>query len=321
MKSLFKRMVVIGAVVSICSVFSAAFGADVKFVTIGTAAPGGTFYVLGVGMADVINKNVKGFKATAITTGGAMENLRLLGDGKINVGLSNIRSHSQAYLGLKPFTKAYEEIRKGFFIGTYVYHIATTPKTGIKTVYDLKGKTVSLGTSGSIAYAVGSYVLKVHGIDISDVKVKYIGPSEAVDALRDGIIDAFTQYSALPSPAVNALAARGDVVLVVADRKKLDEAQAKERYLSFTVPARTYKGQDQDVAALAVVGTADFNVKDDEDFVYQVTKAIVENTAALKQVHPAGGNIRLLTKEEADISPLVFHPGVLKYSKEAGIKY
>lgn len=321
MKTLFKKVAVICIVISLCPVFSLAFGADVQFVTIGTAAPGGTFYILGVGMADVVNKNLKDFKATAITTGGALENLRLLGTGKINVGLSNIRSHSKAYLGQKPFDKSFKDIRKGFFIGTYIYHVATKEKTGIKTIYDLKGKTISLGTSGSIAYAVGKYLLQLHGIDIKEVKVRYINPSEAVDALIDGIIDAFTQYSALPSPAINALTAREKVVLVAADRKKLDEAQRRERYSSFTVPARTYKGQDQDIPALAVVGTADFNKTDSIDFVYQVTKAIVENTATLKYVHPAGGNIRLLTKEEAEISPLPFHPGVLKYAQEAGIKY
>lgn len=321
MKTMIKNIICVLCLVSIPFIAFSASASDVKFVTIGTAAPGGTFYILGVGMADVINKNLEDFKATAIATGGALENLRLLGTGKINLGLSNIRSHSQAYLGQKPFDKSFEDIRKGIFIGTYVYHVATREKTGIKTIYDLKGKTISLGTSGSIAYAVGKYLLKLHGIDIKEVKVRYINPSEAVDALIDGIIDAFTQYSALPSPAINALTAREKVVLVAGDRKKLDEAQKRERYSSFTVPARTYKGQDQDIPALAVVGTADFNKKDSIDFVYRITKAIVENTATLKYIHPAGGNIRLLTKEEAVISPLPFHPGVLKYASEVGLKY
>jgi len=321
MKTLFRNFIGICWILSIFSFFPSAFAADVKFATIGTGTPGGTFYVLGVGMADVVNKNLKGFKTTAITTGGALENLRLLGDGKISVGMSNIRSHSKAYLGQKPFDKSFKDIRKGFCIGTYVFHVVTKEKTGIRTIYDLKGKTVSLGTSGSIGYAVGKYLLKLHGIDIKEIKVRYINPAESVDALIDGMIDAFATFSALPGPAVNAFAARKRVVLVTADRKKLDQAQSIEKYSSFTVPARTYKGQDEDVPALAVVGTADFNKKDSTDFVYQITKTIIENTAFLKRVHPIGGKVRLLSAEESEISPVPFHPGILKYAKEVGIKY
>ena len=323
MKTMIKFIVCILSVLTISFGAFPASAADIRFATIGTAVPGGTFYVLGIGMADVINRTLKGanFKGNAITTGGALENMRLLGGGKIHMGLSNVGIHSKAYLGQRPFKKKYPDIRKGFNIGIYTLHLLTIEKTGIKTIHDLKGKTVSFGTSGSIVQSVGKYLLKLHGIDPNDVKRKFIGPSEAVDALTDGIIDAFASFSVIPSPAANALAARKKPVVIACDRDKLDEAQKKARYLSATVPSGSYKGLDKSTPALGVIGTVDFNKNDSTDFVYQITKAILQNTDSIKKVHPVGGMIRLLTKEEAKISPVPFHPGILKYAEEVGVKY
>jgi TRAP transporter TAXI family solute receptor len=323
MKTLSSIAIGISISLILCASPFFASAADEKFISIATAVPGGTFYVLGIGMADVINKELKdkNYHATAITTGGALENARLLGEGKVQVGLNNVGTHSKAYLGRKPFNKEYKNLTKGFGLGVYIFHILTTEKTGIKTVYDLRGKTVSFGTSGSIVQTVGKYVLTLHGIDVNDVKMKNIGPAEAVDALMDGIIDAFAQYSVIPSPAVNMLAARAKPVIVACDREKLKEAQETERYLSTSVPAGAYKGVDVTVPALGVVGTVDFNKNDGTEMVYDITKAILQNTEALKKVHPSGGLIHLMTKEEADTSPLPFHPGVLKYASEVGVKY
>ncbi|MFH1487661.1 MAG: TAXI family TRAP transporter solute-binding subunit [Pseudomonadota bacterium] len=323
MKTMTRYSICVFAILVFFFASFSAYGADVKFVTIGTAVPGGTYYVLGIGMADVINKTLEGanYKATAITTGGALENSRLLGDGKINLGLINVGTHSKAYLGQKPFKKEHKDIRMGFNIGVYILHFLTIEKTGIKSINDLKGKTISLGTSGSIVQSVGKYLLGLHGIKPDDVKIKFIGPAEAVEALTDGIIDAFAQYAVIPSPAVMALAAREKPVLIACDRDKLDIAQKEQRYLSATVPGGTYKGQTKDVPALGVIGTADFNKNDSADFVYQITKAVLENTEPLKKIHPVGGMIRLLTKEEGKISAVPFHPGAVKYAAEKGVKY
>jgi len=323
MKTMMKNIICILSLLSIPFIAFSASASDVKFVTIGTAAPGGTFYVLGIGMADVINRTLKdaNFKATAITTGGALENIRLLGDRKLQVGLSNIRTHSKGYLGQRPFKKQYKDIRKGVNIGNYMLHFLTMEKTGIKTINDLKGKTISLGTSGSIVQSIGKYLLKLHGVDPREVKIKFIGPAEAVDALTDRIIDAFAQLSVIPSPAAKAVQAREKMVIIACNREKLNEAQKTEKFLSSAFSAGSYKGQKEAVPGLGLVGTLDFNKHDSTDFVYQITKAIIENKESLKKVHPVGGMIRLLTKEEADVSPVPFHPGVLKYASEVGLKY
>ncbi|MBW2063456.1 MAG: hypothetical protein JRJ03_00855 [Deltaproteobacteria bacterium] len=163
-------------------------------------------------------------------------------------------------------------------------------------------------------------IFKENEITMSDSKI-HIGPAEAVDALIDGIIDAFAQFSVIPSPAANALAARANIVVIACDREKLDKAQRTARYLSATVPSGTYKGQKGVAPALGVIGTADFNKNDSADFVYQITKAILENTESLKNVHPVGGMVRSFTKEEAKISPVPIHPGVLKSANEPGIRY
>src|SRR5215469_13432746 len=57
-------------------------------VSIGTAGKGGFFYPLGTGIAAAISKNAPGLEATAIVTGGAAENMKLLHEKKVDLALA-----------------------------------------------------------------------------------------------------------------------------------------------------------------------------------------------------------------------------------------
>lgn len=58
-------------------------------LTIGTASSGGAFYTIGTGLAEVITQNVGPLNVTAEITGGSTENIRLVGEGESDLGLSN----------------------------------------------------------------------------------------------------------------------------------------------------------------------------------------------------------------------------------------
>jgi TRAP transporter TAXI family solute receptor len=82
------------------------------------------------------------------------------------------------------------------------------------------------------------------------------------------------------------------------------------------VPAGSVKGVDQDIPTFAFTTGIAVDPELDEELVYQMTKALVENWSdmglvmeSLKKVSPE----QLATKLGAD-----FHPGAAKYYKERG---
>ena len=62
-----------------------------QFLSVGTAPPGGAFFVVGSALAEVINETGAefGYSVTAEATSGSQENIRRLGSGELDFALSN----------------------------------------------------------------------------------------------------------------------------------------------------------------------------------------------------------------------------------------
>ncbi len=136
----------------------------------------------------------------------------------------------------------------------YYSYIITTPKTGIKTLNDLRGKTFSFtdpaSTSGNL---VPRYVLKNNGIDADkDLKATYVGSH---DLSLAAVLSGKVQAGAVASDTFDELLKEGkfqqsDVVIVsksfaipegpIAVRKELsqsDKNALQDAFLSITDPA------------------------------------------------------------------------------------
>jgi TRAP transporter TAXI family solute receptor len=300
--------------------FPSAF-AQKKRISIGGASKGGTFYPLAVGMAEIINKYLPEYNAIALETGGALENIRLVSKGEIEIGMANARDSTLGYMGQKPFTTPLKNLRVGFYLGTFILHIVTLEKSNIKTVEDLKGKVVNVGPPGSIVASTMEAILRLHNISIKEVRVRHMGYSESMDAMADGLIDAAALYSLIPSSAVNSLAVRQKVRLVSANEKILQAASSKENIVPYFVPPESYKGQSEGAFVWAVVSGTYYSEATSVEDVYKWTKTILEHKDELQKVHPMGKQARLLNKKELGISPIPLHLGVIKYAKEVGISY
>ena len=88
-------------------------------------------------------------------------------------------------------------------------------------------------------------------------------------------------------------------------------------YRVATIPGGMYKGNPDDVSTFGVGATFVTSTDVSEDVVYNVVKAVFDNFAQFKQLHPAFENL----KEEEMISDSLsapLHPGAEKYYKERG---
>lgn len=291
-----------------------------QFISIGTAPPGGVFYTIGGAISDVLNDNAgeASWRVTAESTGGSMENIRRLDTGDLQFAVSNASITYFAVRGEEGWEKAFDT-RSVMTLFPNVALFLTKQSSGIRTIGDLKGKRVAIGPEGAGFEYFVRPLLAAHGVSFDDFEDVYAGQQQCVDLLGDGSIDAAFLGGGVPTASITTAAASMDLHYIPFGEAELK--QLVETYPFFepaTIPAGTYRGQDQDFVGLDV-GSAHLitQASVSDDLVYSVTKTLYENRAALAEKHAAGKAIN--EKNAVKFIGTEFHPGSIRYFEEIGI--
>lgn len=304
-------------IVSFCLLLAAgAVSAQQKFIAIGTGGTAGTYYPLGGAMAEIWNKNIARMNATAQSTGASAANINLLKDGKVDVVIIQNDVGFYALNGVELFKdKPFKDLRGMACLYNETVQLVALESSGIKTVYDLKGKKVSVGAAGSGVEANARQILEAAGLSYADIKVQYLSFAESASNLKDGNIDAAFTTGGFPIAAISDLAISKKTVLVPVDKELLKKLMDKWSFYAPTVvPAGTYKGVDADVSSVAVKSMLAVSAKIDATLVYEMLKTMFDNGPRLVAAHAQGANIKLATALEGMSLPL--HPGAEKFYKE-----
>jgi TRAP transporter TAXI family solute receptor len=291
-------------------------------ISITTGGTGGVYYPMGGGMANILSKYVPGLTATAEVTGGSVDNLKLLGAGKTEVGFSMVDASYEAVQGIDKFKGNKIEVRTLMVLYPNKTHIVTVDGTGINKVADLKGKRVSTGSPGSGTEILALRILEAAGLDAKkDLKQERLGAAESAGAMKDRKIDAFFWSGGVPTAAVTDLAATPGIKIRLIDHSEVVEpmnAKYGPLYSKGVIPAGAYAGQDKPNAELDVWNILVANEKMSDQMAYTIVKTLFEKKPELVAVHKEAANIEL--KNQATGSPIPFHPGAKKYLEEQGVK-
>ena len=286
-------------------------------ISIGTGGTAGVYYPLGGGFAAALSKHVPGMQATAEVTGGSVSNLQLIATGKPYIGFTMVDAAKDALDGTGKF-KEKVNLRTLLVLYPNRMHVVSTTSTGIKTLKDLKGKRVSVGSIGSATEVMTTRLLEAVGVEVQRERLSV---AESVNALKDGKIDAFTWVGGLPTAGVTDLASTPGVTIQMIDHTEAIPAMVKKYgnlYYPDVIPMSTYKGMaaDNKIASIANILVASADMSDET--AYNIVKTIIEKREDLKLVHKAAGEIE--AKNQKNVStPVPFHPGAMKYFKEKGI--
>ncbi|MDD3982249.1 MAG: TAXI family TRAP transporter solute-binding subunit [Spirochaetales bacterium] len=293
-----------------------ALGAQQKFISIGTGGTAGTYYPLGGAMADIWNKNIDKMNATAQSTGASAANINLLSDGKIDVAIIQNDVGYYALNGIELFKdKVNPDLRGMACLYNETVQLIALESSGIKSVYDLKGKKVSVGAAGSGVEANARQILEAAGLSYADIKVQYLSFAESANNLKDGNIDAAFTTAGFPVAAISDLAVSKKSVLVPVEKEVLAKLMAKWSFYAPTVvPANTYNGITTATPTVAVKAMLAVSAKLDATMVYDMLKTMFANGPRLVAAHAQGANIKLATALEGMSLPL--HPGADKFFKE-----
>ncbi len=287
-------------------------------LTMGTGGTGGTYYGFGSILGSYI-KAQTGTECVAVSTDGSKANIQGIEVGDYQLGTVQSDVMAYAWAGTNTFAEdgkvdAFRVV--GGLYAECVQLITTDPS--IKSVADLKGKSVSIGAPGSGVYFNAIDVLAAAGLTENDIKAQYQSFNDSAESIKDGKIDAAFVVAGAPTPAITELATTTDAFLVPIDGEVAEAVMAScPYYTAYTVPAGTYNGQTKDVTTIAVKATLIVSADTDEDTVYNICKAIWDNTEAITAEHAKGAELSIENATEGMTAP--FHKGAAKYFAEKGV--
>lgn len=292
----------------------------VKTITAGTGGTTGTYYAFTTAVGQILNTD--DYKFNVISTGGSQANIEMIADGEAQFAIVQNDVMNYAYEGTNGFTEKINDFSAVACIYSEVCQLVATEASGIKSLADLKGKTVAVGDVGSGVYYNAVQILEAAGLDIDkDIKKVTASFGDSATQLKDGSIDAAFITAGAPTTAITDLATTTDVVLVDLGKDVIDALTAEYSFYEVfeaTADNTKYDFVTETTSTVAIKATfiVDNDMSDDQ--VYEITKNLWEKQPEIAVAH-AKGNEMNKDNAVAAVGKVPVHPGAAKYYKEIGV--
>jgi TRAP transporter TAXI family solute receptor len=283
-----------------------------------TGPQGGSWYPLGGAIAEILKKEVPGTTASVLPGAGII-NIQGTETGQTEIGFGNAVSTADAIAGREPFKAPAKNVRQLATLYMQYFQVVVLDDSGIKTVADLKGKSIAVQPRGNTGEQMTRELLQVYGLSYKDMaKVSHVSYNDAVALMKDGHAQAFTLITTVPAAAILDLAsARKIRMLTLPDDKFKDLQKINSGYARREIAKGIYPGVDYDVRHFGTYTHLMIRADLSDDLVYGITKALAKNVDSLGAVVK---DVKGLTVNEMAFDVGVpYHPGAMKYYKEAGV--
>ncbi|SDE21432.1 TAXI family TRAP transporter solute-binding subunit [Limimaricola pyoseonensis] len=306
-----------------------------SFFRIGTGGTAGTYYPIGGLIANAISNppgsrpceeggscGVPGLIASALSANGSVANVNAISGGALESGFSqsDVATWAQTGTGIWADREPVETLRAIANLYPETIHLVASADSGIDSVDDLAGKTVSLDEPGSGTLVDARIILEAYGLSEDDVDAQFLKPDQAAERMRDGAMDAFFFVGGFPAGAIAELASQDDIVLVPIDGEQAAEITGEYTFFAEdVVPAGTYEGVAEDVTTLSVGAQWITSADQPDQLIYDITAALWnDNTRKLLDSgHQKGREITVETALDGIGIPL--HPGAARFYEEQGM--
>ena len=288
-------------------------------ISLGTATPGGGFPLYGDAFAEVINAADPTLAIVPRNTKGSNENIPLLEQGTLDLGLVAGEPAYQAFMGIdRPPTKL--KILTAIYSSPGLFVVrADSPYRRIR---DLVGQPVAFGAKGSGLPILSRYILD--GLSLKqdeDFKSIYLdragdGPAMVQDGRAAALWGAGVGWPGFVAMANGPGGAR----FIAPSAEEIAQVRAKHNFLKpLTVPAGSYPGQSE---AIDSIGSWSFVLVREtlpDDVAYRLARTLHGAEGALcKRPAQACETAAANTIAAAPNLELI-HPGVMKYFREIGV--
>ena len=289
-----------------------------EFINVLTGGTSGVYYPLGVAHSEIYAKGNEGSRTQVQATKASVENLNLLQQGKGEIAFSLGDSVQEAVKGNKEagFPQPLDKLRGIAAIYPNYIQIVASKESGVKTLADLKGKSLSVGAPASGTELNARAIFAAAGMKYEDLgKVEYLPFGESVELIKNRQLDGTLQSAGLGVASIRDLSTSVPINVVAVPPADVEKIGAP--YISVTIPAGTYEGQTEDVQTAAVGNFLITHEGVSDETAYQMTKLLFENLPQMVAAHAAAKAID--PAKALDGMPVPLHPGAERYYKEAGL--
>ncbi|MDG1281063.1 MAG: TAXI family TRAP transporter solute-binding subunit [Pseudorhodobacter sp.] len=289
-----------------------------EFINVLTGGTSGVYYPVGSALATLYGEKMTDVQAQVQSTKASVENLNLLQQGKGELALALGDSVKFAWEGNADvgFAAPLSKLRGIAAAYPNYIQIAATVDSGIKTLADLKGKSLSVGAPKSGTELNARAILAAAGMSYEDMaKVEYLPFAESVELQKNRQLDATLQSAGLGVASIKDLSTNMPTQMVAIPAEVVEKLGAP--FVVGSIPAGTYEGQTEDVPTAGVMNFFVTHEDVSEETAYQMTKIMFENLPTLVAAHKSAASITLDTALSG--MPIPLHPGAERYYREVGL--
>jgi TRAP transporter TAXI family solute receptor len=316
---------------------SVAQAQEMKFFRIGTGGAGGTYFPIGGLIANAISNppgskpcdkggscGVPGLVAIAQSTNASAHNVTAINSGQMEAGLTGAATLYFAFHGTGKFEgKAKPKLRVIAKLYPEDMHLVMKKGMTMGSLAELKGKRVGIAQAGSGTQIAVEMILDQHGVNRGNIDEAELNNAQSAERIADGHLDAYFYVAGTPVAAMIQLDnTKGMEIYSFSDAEVKAAHDLLPYYDQSSIPANTYAGIDYDVNTIAVNGILVTNVDQDEQLIYEITKALWNDTTRklLDTGHAKGKVIRLETALDGIAGlDVPLHPGAERFYKEVGM--
>ncbi|PYZ92650.1 C4-dicarboxylate ABC transporter substrate-binding protein [Salipaludibacillus keqinensis] len=285
------------------------------FVTVATGGTSGVYYPIGGAIANILEGDL-GLDTSVQSTGASVENINLLDTNRAELAITMADAVAQAYEGSGAFDgdEPKENLTGLASLYPNFVQVVTTEDTGIETIEDLAGRSVGVGAPGSGVELNARMILEAHDMSYDDIDEDFLSYSEAIDQIKNGMVDAAFVTSGVPNATVIDLSTTHDAKVIPIEGEGMDNLMEEFPFFSTGVIEGGTYDQEEDVNTATITNLLLVNSELSEDTVYEMTKSLFENIDDIHSSHNAAQDITLETIQEG--MPVPLHPGAERYFEE-----
>jgi TRAP transporter TAXI family solute receptor len=278
-----------------------------------TGIVGSGYYGVGRAMADAYPKSHPGAAVEVIEGGGSVSTVEAIQSGQADIGFALADVAYLAFAGRLPDRPIrFDRIRGLSILQLTPLNFVVRTGSPIRTVLDLKGRTVAVGPPGSGAPLTAALILRAFGIAEGEVRTVSVPFMDAVTLLRSGRVAGMFVNATYPAENVrDAIDAGAHLVSI----EGAPVAALRREYPFFRlarIPAGTYANQQQSIYTIGTDALIVCRDDLDESTAYQLTKQFFDTLSAL----PSSESLRLMNLDSAPATPIPLHEGAARYFRE-----
>ncbi len=259
-------------------------------LVLATGPDGAVFREVGGALAAALGDQLPDTRVVARSTNASVENVRLLREGSVHLGLSSLDSLLDGALlsaddpnGISAVGRLYDSFLQ----------VVVPDGSDIRRLADLAGRRVSFGPTESGTEFTATRLLGLLRVRVDAQRMAH---AVAARRLAEGAIDAMLALTGIPTPAVTGLLGTFPIRLLELSEEAelLAEAYPPGPYVPVTIPATTY-GALGPCRTFAVPNLLLARSSLDPSVVEVVTRTVFTESARIAAGHPEASRINVRT--------------------------